>query len=178
MPNKPISINRAPVLTLWATVVAERLGYKEDEALSLGKSLTGITAQRKGRRLGIIKPSEHKTSESKKKQADEIVLIELLGSALPATRTDDGIRAVKDGKAITAESARRYLESKFGDSLDVAKSAMVALAKAFPPKELAKKAFHLYEQFRPEIPEGVKGWGAQGVLDLGLIAKLAKNDKD
>jgi len=33
MPSKRITINRAPVLTLWASVVAERLGHKPDEAL-------------------------------------------------------------------------------------------------------------------------------------------------
>jgi hypothetical protein len=52
MPSNRISINRAPVLTLWAAVVAERLGYSEEEALSLGKALTGLTAQSKGRRHG------------------------------------------------------------------------------------------------------------------------------
>jgi hypothetical protein len=31
-----ISINRAPVLALWAAVVAHRLGFDEDEALTLG----------------------------------------------------------------------------------------------------------------------------------------------
>ncbi len=31
-----IKINRAPVLTLWAAVVAERLGFRRDEALTLG----------------------------------------------------------------------------------------------------------------------------------------------
>jgi hypothetical protein len=34
-------------------------------------------------------------------------------------------------------------------------------------------AYPLYEQFRPEIPEGTKGWGAKGELDLGLVASLA-----
>jgi hypothetical protein len=29
-----IKINRAPVLTLWGVIVAERLGYKHDEALT------------------------------------------------------------------------------------------------------------------------------------------------
>jgi hypothetical protein len=52
---------------------------------------------------------------------------------------------------------------------------MEALAKAYPSKELAKKAFDLYEQFRPAVPEGVKGWGAQGVLDLGKVRELAKS---
>jgi hypothetical protein len=54
MTAKTISINRAPVLTLWAAVVAERLGFKKDEALSLGKALAGLNAQTKGRRLGIF----------------------------------------------------------------------------------------------------------------------------
>ena len=43
MTSKTISINRAPVLTLWAAVVAERLGFDEDEGLSLGKALAGLT---------------------------------------------------------------------------------------------------------------------------------------
>ena len=45
MASKAISINRAPVLTLWAAVVAERLGFDKDEGLSLGKALAGLTAQ-------------------------------------------------------------------------------------------------------------------------------------
>src|SRR5262245_24241278 len=50
--------NRAPVLMLWAAVVAQRLGFDEDEALTLGKALAGLNAQAKGRRLGIFKPHE------------------------------------------------------------------------------------------------------------------------
>lgn len=53
---KTISINRAPDLTLWAAVVAQRLGFDEDEAFTLGKALAGLNAQAKGRRLGIFKP--------------------------------------------------------------------------------------------------------------------------
>jgi len=49
-----MEINRAPVLTLWAVVVAERLGYKQDTALTLGKALAGLNAQSKGRALGIF----------------------------------------------------------------------------------------------------------------------------
>jgi hypothetical protein len=33
MAGRTVSINRAPVLTLWASVVAQRLGFAEDEAL-------------------------------------------------------------------------------------------------------------------------------------------------
>lgn len=41
MSAKAISINRAPVLTLWAAVVAERLGFDRNEALTLGKAVAG-----------------------------------------------------------------------------------------------------------------------------------------
>jgi hypothetical protein len=47
MASKTISINRAPVLTLWAAVVAHRLGSDEDEALTLGKALAGLNAYSK-----------------------------------------------------------------------------------------------------------------------------------
>ena len=39
---------------------------------------------------------------------------------------------------------------------------------------LADVAYSLYERFQPEIPEGKKGWGAKGELDLGLIQRLGK----
>jgi len=53
-----ITINRAPVFTLWAAVVAQRLGFGEDEALSLGKAVAGLNAQTKGRMLGIYQPGK------------------------------------------------------------------------------------------------------------------------
>jgi hypothetical protein len=51
---------------------------------------------------------------------------------------------------------------------------MADLAGALPPRELAVQAYALYEKFRPEIPPGVSGWGAAGVLDLDAIERFAK----
>jgi hypothetical protein len=51
---------------------------------------------------------------------------------------------------------------------------MERLAKPYKPKELAERAYSLYEELRPEIPSGKSGWGAKGDLDLGLIESLAK----
>ena len=34
-----IKVNRAPVLTLWAAVVAERLGFDRPTALTLGQAV-------------------------------------------------------------------------------------------------------------------------------------------
>jgi hypothetical protein len=171
-----ISINRAPVLTLWAAIVAQRFGFHEDEALSLGKAVAALTAQTKGRRLGIFKPHEEKPGEARKKERDETFWIEVLGRSVPAKNTEQGIRAVSGTKEIEPERVRRYLESKLGEDFTAARAAMQRLARSFPPKQLAQRAFDLYEHFRPSIPEGVKGWGAKGKLDLGLIEELAKRD--
>ena len=68
MATNKIKINRAPVLTLWATVVAERLGYDKDTALTLGKAVAGLNAQSKGKKLGIYEEkSEDEKKEDKKK---------------------------------------------------------------------------------------------------------------
>src|ERR1700681_2172612 len=101
---KTISINRAPVLTLWAAVIAERLGFDEDEALTLGKTVAGLNAQAKGRRLGIFKPHEEKRRLAGRKGGGEPFWIEILGRPVPAMNTDDGIRAVQRGKPIDPDS--------------------------------------------------------------------------
>src|SRR6516165_8647942 len=116
MPTKTISINRAPVLTLWAAVVAQRLGFAEDEALTLGRAVAGLNAYSKGRRLGIFKPHEEKAKKAREKEPGERLLIEVLGRAVPAAITDDGIRAVQKDKPINPDSVRRYLEGRFGDN--------------------------------------------------------------
>jgi hypothetical protein len=42
----------APVLTLWAAIVAEHLGYTPETALTLGRFVAGSGARAKGGRLG------------------------------------------------------------------------------------------------------------------------------
>ena len=177
MTQAKILINRAPVLTLWTSVVAERLGFKHDEALSLGKALAGLNAQSKGQRLGIFKPSPKELKKVREQKRGEEFRVDLLGRALPAMTAEEGVRAVIKSKPIEPEGVERYLESKFGDALIEVRKAMTKLAAAFKPDELAQKGFGLYEQFRPKIPEGVQGWGAKGELDLGRISKLAAMPK-
>jgi len=166
MTEHNILINRAPVLTLWATTVAERLGFARDEALSLGKAVAGLTAQSKGRRLGIYKPVPQEVKQARARKRGEEFLIEICGRSVAAVNTPDGVRAVTNNKPIDAKSVERYLESKFGESLETARAAMRDLTKAFRPEQLSKNAFSLYERFRPAIPEGVTGWGAKGNLKI------------
>ena len=97
----------------------------------------------------------------------------ILGRAISVMQTKQGIRAVSGGKPISSASVQRYLTQKFGDNLVEVQRAMEELAGAFEPEQLAAKAYSLYEKFRPEIPEGQKGWGAAGELDLDQIRSLA-----
>ena len=176
MAHRTIKINRAPVLTLWAAVVAERLGYDRETALTLGKAVAGLNAQAKGRRLGIYeeKPEEEKEAARRDEGALDLEFVDLLGRTIPTVRTPQGQRAAIKGESIHAESVEKYLKGKFKDDLGEARAAMQRLAEAHPPRELEGRAFGLYEKFRPKVPEGAQGWGAMGELDLDYILSLAE----
>jgi hypothetical protein len=174
MAKKKIKINRAPVLTLWAAVVAERLGHDEQTALTLGKAVAGLNAQSKGRKLGIYEEKSEEEKEKGKRKEEPVEFVEILGRGVPAIKTPHGLRAAIAGEPIYAESVELYLKQKFGDDFDEARAAMQKLAKSFTPKQLQSQAYGLYEKFRPEIPEGKRGWGAKGELDLDYIRSLAK----
>jgi len=174
MANHVVKVNRAPVLTLWGAIVAERLGYEADTALTLGKSLAGLNAQAKGRSLGIFGPPKavERGGEPKKRGLGEEFWIEICDRPLPAKDTPDGVRAVVKDQPIDPEGVSAYLESKFGDDYAAVRQAMHDLAWAFDPKALADAAYSLYERFRPEIDPGARGWGQKGDLDLDLIRSL------
>src|SRR6266446_804030 len=138
MTGNKILVNRAPVLTLWAAVVAERLGFDRDEAMSLAKAVAGLNAQSKGRRLGIFQPKPAAVREARKRKRGEEFWVDMLGRPVPAINTAEGVRAVIGGKAIESAGVQRYLESKFGDDLVAVRAAMSALAKRFKPEQLQR----------------------------------------
>lgn len=165
-----VKVNRAPVLTLWAAVVAERLGFERDEALTMGRVVAGLNAYAKGKSLGILEPAPEDVKQERQRLPEgKARHVDLLHRAVPVVRTPDGLRAVSKGNPVSPESVERYLEAKFGDELRAVEAAMRALARHFSPRELAQRAYGLYEAFRPEVPAGTRGWGALGVLDLARI---------
>jgi len=171
-----VQVNRAPVLTLWAVVVAERLGCDHDAALTLGRAVAGLNAQTKGRSLGIFGEPRGQEGgrEAPPRPAGERLMVPLLGRLVPAVQTEQGVRAAVKDRPMDPQSVRRYLQTKFGADLAEVWTAMESLALAYAPDRLEAQAFALYECFRPAIPAGKVGWGAAGELDLQRIRSLAK----
>lgn len=169
-----VKVNRAPVLTLWAAVVAERLGFDRDEALTMGRVVAGLNAYAKGKSLGLFKPVPEEVRRERERLREGVEMhVDLLHRAVPVTVTPEGLRALSKGKPIAPASVQRYLQGKFGDALGAVEQAMQKLAASIDPDELARSAYSLYEAFRPEVPAGVSGWGAAGVLDLQRIRTAA-----
>jgi hypothetical protein len=174
MSAKTIAINRAPVLTLWVSVLAERLGFGEGTSLTLGRAVAALNAQSKGRRLGIFKAKEKEGEKPRPEAPAKEAYVEVCGRSVPVRDTARGLRAVLGGKLIRPGAVRKYLESAFGVDLEPVRSALRKLADSYEPDELEREGYALYEQFRPAVPSGVRGWGAKGKLDPAVIRRLTR----
>src|SRR5689334_17357148 len=87
-----IILNRAPVLTLWAAVVAERLGQPHDTALTLGRAVAGSAARVKARNIGR---EERKADALAEVHVTAPVL--LLGKTIRLLPNEDGELRAADG---------------------------------------------------------------------------------
>jgi hypothetical protein len=178
--TQPIQVNRAPVLTLWATVVAERLGHPPETALTLGRAVAGSSARIKARRLGIA--DETQEAEERREQAAALKprgqFVQLLGRDIPVLPAADGIlRAEDNGKPRSARRVQGYIARAFGDRLAEVRAEMEGLAATLPPEELNRVGFRLYEHFRPDVPQGAQGWGAKGLLHIDRIRSAASTGR-
>lgn len=161
-----IRVNRAPVLTLWAAVVAERLGHPPETALSLASAVAGTAARAKARRLGIADEKDLAKEQAEAAPRPAEGTARLLGRAIRLTHDEDGVvMAEGGGKPAPAAPVEAYIAKAFGGHLGEVRRAMEELAARYDPQELNRIGFRLYEQFRPEVPPDVRGWGAKGVLD-------------
>ncbi|KEF52914.1 uncharacterized protein A1O9_10820 [Exophiala aquamarina CBS 119918] len=168
-----IVINRAPVLQLWGASVARFLhpDVAWTTCLGIGSQIATLCAISKGRRIGAIEPADaDKKAEKKRKTAegaegaDED--LEVMGFAM---HVKDG-EVVVQGKPKKANEAQ--LKGKFGDEgYEAAKLAMAEALKSWKGEEdeLDKKAFAMYEHFRPSVQSGQAGWGRKGELSLEKI---------
>jgi hypothetical protein len=167
-PPERIRVNRAPVLTLWAAVVAGRLGHPPETALSLASHVAGTAARAKARRLGLAEDAGHRDAEGTARPRETT---RLLGKEVPLAHDADGqvLADAGGGKPAPPSPIEAYVSRAFGKHLPEVRTAMEDLAARYEPGELNRIGFRLYERFRPEVPTDVSGWGARGELDLEAI---------
>jgi hypothetical protein len=167
----PVVVNRAPVLTLWAAVVAERLGHPAETALTLGRAVAGSAARVKARNIGREERKADRDADTPRLAVQHITApVFLLGKPIRLLTNSDGeLRAADGDQPADPAGVQRYLTNAFGDHLAEIRAAMDVLAARYDPVELNRIGFRLYEKFRPEIPPGNTGWGAKAELHVTKI---------
>lgn len=169
-----ILINRAPVLELWAASVTSFLYPKIpwETSLSAGSAISTLCAISKGRAIGTIEKPDPGAAEKKREErrqrseSDELDELEVMGFHL---KLEEGQALVGDKPKKTNEPA---LIKKFGEeAYEKAKNAFEKALKSWSGREedLNAQAFHHYEDFRPTVPKGQKGWGRKGTLNLQAV---------
>jgi len=170
----PLEINRAPVLTLWAAMVAERLGHPADTALTLGLAVAGSAARVKARNIGLEERKADRDADRPGPRSDHVTApIFLLGKTIRLLPTTDGELRAADGEEPADPGAvQRYLAKAFGDHLDEVRQAMDELANRYEPAELNRIGFRLYEKFRPDVPYGKRRLGRACLIATPPIQQL------
>ncbi|KAK9917920.1 hypothetical protein WJX75_009574 [Coccomyxa subellipsoidea] len=121
--------------------------------------------------------SEAEVQEKKEKEdAMGLEKADVFGMKIKALKEQDGndVRALdSDDQPVDPSKVQAYLKRAFGTRLADAERALTALAESYSdPDELAKEAYNLYSEFRPQIQTGQSGWGQKGLLDLQHIKQL------
>lgn len=181
--NEPsaVIINRAPVLQLWAACVTHLIypSLPWSTCLSAGSAISTICAVAKGRSIGTIserdesEQKQRKREEEKRKQKD-LDVIHVMQFKL---KLQDGLALVGSepkGKPGNEEPLRK----KFGEQYDSVKTSFEAALESWKgdEEELNKKAFGFYEEFRPTVKSGQKGWGRKGELSLEKVRSTVEKE--
>ncbi|KAG5648995.1 hypothetical protein DXG03_000344 [Asterophora parasitica] len=195
---KSTVINRAPLMTGWAMIVAERLGFRREEALSIATAYTEMNAVTKGVSLGIYKNGKEQGMEAVKGGSQSY--IEFIGrryvipstymhvstpmlkpspSALTATiriplyQTQDGQwRALSNGTPVKPSVAFSYISRAFRHTTPHIIGALRLLANSYAVEEVNRRAWSLYAEFRPEVEQ----WGGRSEVKCSTILDLRKKD--
>ncbi|KAF8205050.1 hypothetical protein BJ912DRAFT_1028259 [Pholiota molesta] len=158
--TKSAVINRAPVMMTWAMLVAERLHFSKEEALSIASVYTEMNAISKGVSLGIFDKGKIRDSDGQKGGSQPYV--ELMGRRsvlcqnalteclfdsvvlyrIPLYHTQTGQwRALNNGKPVPPTEAFSYISRSFRQTAPHFVGALRLLAESYSPQELNNKAW-------------------------------------
>jgi hypothetical protein len=150
------TLNRFPLLGLWAEEAARRLGYKKAESEALGHAyavLYAIRAARKAAKQGPAAPAR----PAKKAPAGEE--LEFCGDRLDVTRDAEGRLQGHVGheEPQTAHSYRAHVQAKFPPgSYDRLAEAFREVLRGYPPRALQadRLVYRLYDQWKKACAVG------------------------
>lgn len=180
--NASVTINRAPVLELWASCVTQLLYplLSWNTCLSTGGAISTITAISKGRSIGKIeKPSpeeaQNKREERQQQAADgQLEELETMSFKLSLNQSGQAMAAGKPKKANEGALTKKYGGS---EEYERVKRTFNEALQAWKGSEdqLSERAFGMYEDFRPSVPPGQSGWGRKGQLNLETVKSAVSN---
>jgi len=167
--TKTTVVNRAPLMTAWATVVAERMGFQREEALSIANVYTEMNAISKGVSLGIFDASRNNGMEAAR--AGSQPYVDIMGRRVPLYQMQsEKWRALSNNSPAQPGTAFSYISRAFRQTTSHVIGALRLLANSYGPQELNEKGFGLYAEFRPSV----EGWGGRGELRCDKILALRR----
>ncbi|KAL4241938.1 hypothetical protein ABKN59_000495 [Abortiporus biennis] len=167
MPKYAVT-NRAPIMTAWAFVVAERLGFHREEALSIASVYTEMNAISKGVSIGIYDKGKAKGIEATKGGSQPYV--DLMGRRPLFQTASSRWLALSKGTPVAPTAAYSYITRSLRQTTPRILGSLRLLSLSFPPAELNQKGYALYCEFRPDV----EGWGKKGEVKCSTILGLRK----
>ncbi len=145
------TLNRFPLLGLWAEEAARRAGFRRDEAESLGHAYAVLYAIRANRRPESAAAKDHVAEQHRKvhKRGEQV---HFGGDDLDVTRTADGhVRGRVGGEgAQTPDSYRKAVAGKFPPGYyDRLRRAFRRVLRGVRPRDLRGRAvYDLYDEWK------------------------------
>ena len=153
------TLNRFPLLGLWAEEAARRAGFRADEAESLGHAYAVLYAIRANTPSRSRAKHDESTGAAAPKEPPEgVELLEFGGDKLEVTHDDRGrlLGQVGGQEPQTAASYRYKVKSKFpAGYYDKLEQAFRAALKPLTPKKLdSRLIYQLYDQWKKQCASG------------------------
>jgi hypothetical protein len=162
------TLNRFPLLGLWAKEAARRLGYAEGEAKSLGHAYAVLYAIRARGKPKHREEHEERPRERHAPPPPEAEEIEFAGDRIQVVRDSDGrVRGLVGGE--TPQTPRTYdtsVKKKFPPGYyDKLEEAFRAVLKKYPPRKLdSRLVYRLYDEWKQTC-------GAGRLVDLDALLR-------
>jgi hypothetical protein len=155
------SLNRFPLLGLWAREAAVRLGYSDADADTIGHAYAVLYAIRANSTARPVKYKDKEAAEAVEKalaEESEAEKLEFAGDELEVTRNAQGRLIGRVGNALpqTPETYRSKVAGKFPPGYyEKVRKAFDTLLEAYPPERVDSRTLYtLYDQWKKSCASG------------------------